>query len=68
MYIAKFIKETDTEEINCMSIALGKLQITFALAESNWETKGKKRIIPIYANKKGVFLFKLAVTFKIKDS
>lgn len=64
MYIAKFIKETSTEDIKCMTVAISKLQITFALAKNMWKTKGKERLIPIWVSKKGLFIFKLAIGVK----
>lgn len=61
MYLVKFIHETPIEDIKCMCFFLGKLQITFAWAESMWTSKEKTRRIPVWVSKKGIFFYKLAI-------
>ena len=64
MNILRFDNTESGETIKCTSVVFKRHVLTFALAETTWYTKGKVRNVPVYANRKGLFLFKLAVTLR----
>lgn len=61
IYIANYTEESPDGLIKCKYIDIYNFRILFALSESNWYTKGKKRLIPIWISKKGLFVYRLAI-------
>lgn len=49
--------------INCLYFEFKMYRLVFAISEVNWYTKGKKRLIPIWIDETGLFIYRLAINF-----
>lgn len=61
MKIVRHNKQVDGEVIKSIFIYLNKYLVIFSLADSNWFTKGKSRIVPIWISKRSLFIYRLAI-------
>ncbi|RHW31878.1 hypothetical protein [Oceanobacillus profundus] len=61
MDIWRYDQEAPDGLVKCLYVDVGKFRLFFALSESAWYTKGKKRLIPIWIKDKSLFIYKLAM-------
>lgn len=47
--------------IRSLYVAVRQFRLLISWADSNWHTKGKPRKIPIFLNKHGLFVYRLAI-------
>ncbi|MEK3956092.1 hypothetical protein [Psychrobacillus sp. FSL K6-1464] len=66
MKIVRHNKRVGGEVIKSMFIYLNKHMVIFSLAETNWFTKGKPRLIPIWIKKRSLFAYRLAIRISNK--
>jgi hypothetical protein len=68
MIITKYTEEAPDGLIRCTYVDIHNFRLLIAISESNWYTKGKKRLIPIWINKKGFFAYRLAIKLGFNKS
>lgn len=61
MNIFRYDQESSDGLVRCLYIDINDFRMLFALSESVWYTKGKERRIPVFMNKKGLFIYKLGI-------
>jgi len=61
LYIIRHDKDTSGGVIKCLYIGILKFRLLIALGSSNWYQKGKKRRIPIWISKEGLFMYRIAL-------
>jgi hypothetical protein len=66
MKIQKMEKNAPDGLIKFYCVDMGKVRFLVGKSESIWYDKDKKRLIPIWLDGKGLFIYKLA--FKIKSN
>lgn len=69
MIITKYRYMGDDGLIKCNYIDFYGLRFLLAISESNWYTKGKKRLVPIWFDReaRSFFCYKVAVRFGRKS-
>lgn len=63
MHIIRYDTEIDGGIVKSIYVDIGKYRLLLSLSHENWYTKGKKRLIPIWISKRGLFIFRLAIRF-----
>lgn len=67
MNLYKYVHQTgEGELIRCLFIDVWKYRVLIALAQTNWETSGKPRRIPVYASKNGLMIYRFAIRFGVR--
>lgn len=61
MYIIRHDEDAVDGLIKCLYIGIWKCRLLIALSSSTWYTKGKRRTMPIWISKDGLFVYKLAL-------
>lgn len=62
--------DTQTEEglVKSVYVDIRDWRLLLSWSDTNWYTKGKKRLIPVWWDKKGLFIFRLAIRMGFVDT
>lgn len=61
MNIIRYDQDAEDGIIKSVYVDSGKYRLLISFSHKNWYTRGKKRIIPIWISKKGLFIYRLAI-------
>lgn len=61
MTIVRYDMELEGGTVKSTYVDMWKFRLLMSLSHKNWYTKGKRRLIPIWISKKGLFIYRLAI-------